>query len=136
MYIIKNLVYGHEMANNRSLNNNVNGFGIELSEEINGKKFEISSPYHGGQVDGDVLSVIFGCCITDDDNNPKFMEQLVKAHENEENYKRDYNQFLNKFKNDLNKDMGEEETSDEFFQELIVWLDNTEPKFYFVESSS
>lgn len=130
MYTFNNFVYGHRMADDKRLNNELDSYGLEFSS--NG--FEVSTPYHGGKLPGDTYPVIFGKVITDDDNNEFFIDEVRLAKESD--YEDDYRKFLSEFKNSLNEDRGEEKKYDEFIDRLIKFLDDNDPMFYTVEASS
>lgn len=139
MYTFNLFVYGHKMSENKELNNKVSDFDLYCPKFINNKKFEIDCPYHGGQITGDVYSVVFGTVITDDDRNPNLISEIQNMKK--EDYEKDYLEYLDFVKKDLvdNKNIDGDEEDQEynlFVDELIDYLDNTEPQFYQVESSS
>ena len=135
MYTFNIFIYGHKLANDKEINNLVHAFDLDFRKTINDKKFEVSAPYHGGQVAGDLHSIIFGTNITDDDHNPNFVNTVRSVKE--EDYKKDYTEFLELFKRDLldNKGLGEDDY-DEAVDKIIVFLDSTNPEFYTIEASS
>ena len=135
MYTFNIFIYGHRLANNEEINALVHAFDLEFRKTINDKRFEVSTPYHGGQVAGDLRSIIFGTNITDDDHNPNFVTKVRSVKE--EDYKKDYTEFLELFKRDLldNKGLGEDDY-DEAVDKIIVFLDSTNPEFYTIEVSS
>lgn len=136
MYTFNYYVYGHKMSANSELNNELWEFDPEFSQTINGKYYEVNFPYHGGQVNGDVLSCVFGTTVTDDDQNPNLINEIRNF--NEDDYKNDYLDFLQNFKNNLNANLGVpgEEDYDLFVNKLISFLDSTDPELYSVEASS
>lgn len=135
MYIINNFVFGHNMSLNKELNNAISDFDFEFEKEISGKLFEVRTPYHGGQVDGDTYSVIFGIIITGDDGNKNYVSEVRAAKL--ENYISDYNEFLEACISELKLGKGTyNDDYDEFLDKLISYLQSTKPGFYSVESSS
>ena len=64
MYTFNNFIFGHNLSKNKELNNFVHSIGLEFNKKINDKLFEISCPYHGGRVRGDIFPIIFGTNIT------------------------------------------------------------------------
>jgi DNA-binding Lrp family transcriptional regulator len=123
------------MSANPELNNTlVEGFDLEFSHHIGNRRYEISTPYHGGQCAGDVYSIIFGHEITDDDSNEDYIDEIRNAKE--EDYKEEYLVFLEVLKKQLTADMGKEDDYDKFVNDLIEFLDNNKPGFYTVEASS
>ncbi len=138
MYTYNEFVFGQNLFLNKELNLRVHDFGLECRYNINGKKFQLDHPYHGGQVAGDNLSVILGHSITDDDNNPEYINTV--RNKKEEDYIKDYNEFVKLLKEELltikgtNEKMGEE--FDKTIDDLIEFLDSTSPGFYTVEISS
>ncbi|MBA3984986.1 MAG: hypothetical protein H0X63_00015 [Flavobacteriales bacterium] len=134
MYTYNNFVFGHNLSINKELNNSLHEFDICFSTRIGLKKFEISTPYHGGKCSGDTQSVILGVLITDDDNNTNYIDEVRNAKE--EDYIHDYNIFLDKFKAALIEDKGHESDYDEVADNLIEFLDTNKPGFYSVQASS
>mgnify|MGYP000896186147 CR=1 FL=1 len=139
MYTFNLFVYGHKMSVNKDLNNQISDFDLYCSKFINGKKFEIYCPYHGGQILGDVYSVVFGTIITDDDNNSNLITEIQNFKK--EDYEKDYVEYLDFVKKDLidNKSVVDGEECKEynlFVDKLIDFLNNTKPQFYQVEASS
>ena len=134
MYTYNIFVFGHDLSKNKDLNNSMEELCGGAQYIINGKKFKINRPYHGGQVRGDTFSVIFGIEITDDDDNPNYINKIKKSKK--ENYIEDYNLFINKLKEDCNKEMGVDNWYDKMVKELFEFIDNNEPDFYTVEASS
>ncbi len=133
MYTYHNFVFGHDLSLNEELKNEVLEFGFEMSEEINGRRFEISAPYHGGRG----KPIIVGVIITDDDvTNKNYINEVRSAKE--EDYLNDYNTFVESVKKNLIADMGVDdgEDYDKFTDQLIDFLDNNKPIFYNVEVTS
>ncbi len=129
MYTFNFFVYGHRMANNPELNNSLREWDLEFQKG----DYEVSFPYNGGQVRGDIYSVIFGKIITDDDNNPNYVREVRNAKESD--YEKDYQKFVNSYKQFL-KDVEFEGDDKILVEKLINFLDNTKPEFYSVEASS
>lgn len=136
MYICNIFCFGHKMADNKKLNNFISDLDLEFSKSINGKIYEVSYPYHGGQVNGDKYSIIFGYEITDDDNNPNYINEIRNAKE--EDYIKEYNIFISEYINILKNDDFSYLNEDELkiLKELIDFLEKTKPCFYSVEISS
>ena len=67
-------------VNDPELNEKFCEFDISFSKLINGKKYEVNTPYHGGQVAGDVSSVIFGIIVTDDDGDYWIKDIIVSGY--------------------------------------------------------
>lgn len=134
MYTFNYLVFGHNLAINHELNNAVHEFDLSFQTTINGKEFVVDTPYHGGQVNGDTLSVVFGCNITSDESNPDYINLIRNAKE--EDYLADYNKFIDELTKDLTSNKGEEGDYDKFVDELIKFLKENKPTFYSVEASS
>jgi len=134
MYTFNFFVYGHDIKNSPELNDELHDCDLEFTEQINGFKFEVDFPYHGGQVAGDVCSTIFGTVIADDDGNSNYTNEVRNAKE--EKYKENYILFLEKFKEHMTKNLGVDSGYDEVVNNLIEYLENTQPGFYSVEASS
>lgn len=154
MYTYNNFVYGHDLSINKELNNNISEFDISFQSNINGKNYEVNSPYHGGQVNGDTMSVIFGHILTDDDDKSNYVMTVRSAKE--EDYQEDYKLFLERFF--INEQEGIDEMKDvtselgrwyveqnrtqqiteyeTFINQLKDFTDNNLPTFYQVEASS
>lgn len=127
-------VFGHDLSIDKQLNNDLHSSCIELEKNINGINFKISTPYHGGQVKGDLYSLIFGTVITYDDNNKEYINEVKNAKE--EDYITEYHQFIDYFINLIILDKGQDAEMDIFIDKLIHFLQNNKPKFYTVEASS
>lgn len=130
MYVIKNLFYGHDLSVDKELNDELWGYDIEYERIIDGFRFEVSVPYHGGQCAGDAMSVFFGTFVTADDCNKNFAKEVRTAKE--DNFKKPYREFVNSFLDYLNTMVGEED----FVRKITNFLSTMEPDFYIVESSS
>lgn len=135
MYIIKNFFFGHNLSINKELNNLVWEFDVYFNRTINNKQFVIETPYHGGQVDGDTLSIFCGINITDDDGNDLFLDIIQSSKK--EDYEQEYNVFINQVIDEilLDKEDGLPDYN-EFADKFVKFLKETTPEFYFVESSS
>ncbi len=140
MYIYNEFIFGHQLSIDKELNNDLCDYDIEYQKTINGKKFEIDFPYHGGQVNGDTYSCVFGVVITDNDGNPNFIDEVRNSKE--EDYLSDYNIFITSLIKDINDNRGLEEDEEmnkdyeNFANRLIEFLQSNKPKFYEVELSS
>jgi hypothetical protein len=136
MYTFKHYVYGHDLSKEPELNNGLWEFDLCYSKVINDKEFEIEYPYHGGQISGDVYSCIFGCIITDDDNNDNLISEIQNFKK--EDYEKDYLTFIDFVKKDLidNKGIDDDTNYDSLVDKIISFLDSNEPKLYTVEASS
>jgi hypothetical protein len=139
MYTFNLFCFGHELGINKELNNSLSELDIDETININGREFEFRFPYHGGQVDGDTFSCVFGTVITDDDGNRAYTKEIREAKE--EDYKEDYNKFLTEFIDRLNKSVEEFKEYDdkeavEIIEKFIQFLKENEPCFYSVEASS
>ena len=137
MYTFNIFCFGHDLSLNKELNNKLSEFDFEFNTNINGRNWEINFPYHGGQVQGDCYSCIFGTQITDDDNNKNYIKEIKNAKESD--YIDSYNQFLkiliSELENYTNLDEYEEEIK-KIIEELKIFLSENEPGFYSVEASS
>lgn len=92
MYTFNLFCFGHQLEKNPELNNLLCEMDLDFSATINGKRFEVDFPYHGGKCRGDVYSCVFGTIITDDDQNILFVDTIRNSKESD--YLDDYNQFL------------------------------------------
>ena len=136
MYTYNIFCFGHELAKNKELNNLLDEFDLEFKCKIGDKIWEIYFPYHGGQVDGDTLSCIFGCKISHNDRNPNWLKTIRGAKK--EDYIFDYGIFLKKLFTELEspENLGIEEEYDNLVDSLREWVYNNEPDFYMIEASS
>lgn len=136
MYTYNIFCFGHKMADNKKLNNFISELDLEFSKSINGKIYKVSYPYHGGQVNGDTYSTIFGYEITDDDNNPDYINVIRNVKE--EDFIKGYNIFISEYINMLKTDDFSDLNEDELkiLTELIDFLEKTQPCFYSVQASS
>lgn len=136
MYTYNLFVFGHDVSKDKEINNLIWECDLEFRKTINGKKFEVSFPYHGGIVKGDTYAVLFGVYITDDDHNSNYVSEVRNAKE--EDYINDYNQFLKEFIDNLtdfeNGLAGTEDETD--LKPLLDYLNNTKPEFYNLQVSS
>lgn len=137
MYIINNFVYGHRMFRSPALNNEMVENELSFRTNVNGKIYEVDFPYHGGQVDGDIYSVIMGHLITSDDGNENYTDEMIAVIQNENEYREEYNIFLKRYIENIEGGRGGYgENYDSVLDDLIEYLNNTEPEFYTVQSSS
>jgi hypothetical protein len=148
MYTYNILCFGHELASNKELNNFLMMYDVEFFDVIKGNEWQVSFPYHGGQVKGDTHSCVFGNIITDDDDNPYYLQEVRGLKE--EDYLPDYQIFLDKLfaecqddiehmNTNFNKSLEEIEYREAYIQligELKQFIKKNKPKFYTVEASS
>lgn len=140
MYTLNNFVYGHKMATDEKLNNELHDWDFEFREKVDGKKFTLNFPYHGGQCAGSVYSCILGCEITDDDQNPHYIDEVRSAKE--EDYSDGYKKFIGIIISGMEEDLNSEWVGDDkenyvnFVNKFKEFIKNNEPCFYSVESSS
>jgi hypothetical protein len=139
MYTFNLFCFGHQLSKNPELNNLLNEYDLEFHTTINGKRFEVDFPYHGGQCRGDVYSCVFGTIITDDDQNIMYVDTIRNAKESD--YLDDYNQFLDQLFKGLDDDIQncgihEKEEFKNIVTKLKDFIANNEPEFYCVEASS
>ena len=136
MYTFNILCFGHEMAKDKQLNNELNDWDIEFSMKINDRMWEVDFPYHGGQIG--YCSCVFGIRIADDDNSPNYIEEIRTAKE--EDFIDDYNKFLQNLLDGLEKDVEiagiHEKEIKLIVDKLNIFVKNNKPKFYSVEASS
>ena len=132
MYTYEVVLFGHNISIDEDLNNKLHGYDMKFSKTLNGKKFDMDTPYHGG---GGVYPIIFGYYLTDTDNNPNFIKEIRSAKE--EDLINDYNIFLEEFKQMLIDNLGcYEPEYDEFVKEILIFFDEHQPEFYSVQVSS
>ncbi len=132
MYTYNLFCYGHVMANNPELNEELHENDVQFKTTINGKTYEIDFPYHGGQTAGDIASCVFGTVIHDDyHKNANFVKLIKNAKESD--YKDNYNQFLKQLFEYLTSG---EYISEKSIKELKHFLDKNQPEFYLLEVSS
>jgi hypothetical protein len=124
------------MSVNKELNNFIHDYDLVYDSKIDGKNYEVSTPYHGGQCAGDLYSTVFGIQITDDDGNPNYVDEVRAIKESD--YTESYNKFVLEYIEDMKSLIEDEEFSDEkeTLLELVDFLINTEPSLYSVELSS
>ena len=130
MYTFNYFRFGHKMSRNKELNNLLHDYDLEFSKVINGKKFEISFLYNGSQVSGNIYSVIFGISITDDDQNPNYIDEVRRA--NSSDYEVEYQQFLDEYVDWIKSDG----SNIELANLLLNYLNSNKPEFYSVQGSS
>ena len=135
MYTFNLFCFGHRLAKNKELNNSLHDWCIEFNKTINGKNFEVSFPYHGGQVRNDCYSCVFGIIISDDDN-PDYVNNIKSV--NELDYLNDYNEFLRIFFHEFESDTYAEHEKEilEVVKRLKKFIIENKPEFYTVEISS
>ena len=136
MYTFNYFCFGHDLSVDKNLNNTLNEYDVEFFLSINKKDWQVDFPYHGGQINGDCYSCIFGTVIASDDNNRNYINKIRNAKE--EDYINDYNEFLTKLFIDLESDaQGEYENEMKLliFQ-LKTFIKKHKPGFYSVEASS
>lgn len=141
MYIINNLMYGHNLSENRELSELIWEYDVDFKREKNGVCYRVHRPYHGGQVADEIPSIMFGAEITDDDGNRDYIKQAREAKE--ETYQKDYQEFVQEFLTDLKANVGldedyadDEEDYSKFVEKMEKFLSENEPEIYSVESSS
>ena len=141
MYTYNLFCYGHKLRVNKDLNNKLMEFDLEFSKTINGKRWEVNFPYHGGQCGDMAYSCVFGHNITHDDNNEEFIN--VVRNSKEEDYQSDYQTFLNDFYWELDniytpsfKGESDEEEFNKFIMDIKHFINSNKPEFYNVEASS
>ena len=137
MYTYNMLVFGHNFSIDPQVNNAIHDFDLEHLEVINGKTFEVSMPYHGGQIAGDTFSVVCGFEITDDDQNTNYLAE-VKAFV-EADYVENYRLFIESYKKVVVLPFLKETESKEEFRvvaAILTFLESREPGVYTVEASS
>ena len=134
MYTINNFCYGHQIAEDKKLNNSLNLHDVEFRTVINDKTYEVSIPYHGGVISNDIHPIIFGCCITHDDCNPDYISEV--RNNREEDYYEGYQIFLQQFIEAMEEEAELEEEFEPLVTQLKSFLNEASPKFYAVESSS
>lgn len=133
MYTFNLFCFGHELALDKDLNNELEEM-ISYHIKIKGKTWEIDFPYHGGRVAGDIMPCVFGRIITDDDHNPLFLDEVRNSKESD--YMEDYNIFITNLYKDLDEDLKMDPSFEEFYNRLKKFINENKPKFYLVEVSS
>lgn len=134
MYTYNIFCYGHRIADNEEFNEFIGENDLVFRETtILGKKYEVSTPYHGG---ASTYPIIFGAVITDDDNNPYYIDEVRSA--DEKDYEQGYAEFLQRYINDFNLEDFDDMDSKEkqTFEKLFNYLKTTPARFYSVEASS
>ena len=139
MYTFNTYVFGHNTKKDEKIHNLFLIYDLYFSEVYNGMKFEVDTPYHGGALKELEFPVIIGHTITDDDDNPDFLNEVRSSKE--EDFIDSYQLFINDFKKIITDDI---DRCDEFEKEeyekdvntILTFLDNNKPEFYLVECSS
>lgn len=134
MYTSNCFCFGHQLASDKKLNNLLQDWDVYFKININGRYWVVDFPYHGGQIDGDTYSCIFGTNITDDDDNPFYIDEVRNAKE--EDYLTDYKIFLGKVVSGLEQDAKLQPEFKDVVDKLKKFLQTNKPKFYSVEISS
>ena len=139
MYTLNLFCFWHKMSLDKELNNLIVDLDLYFKTSINGRDWELSFPYHGGQVNGDCYSIIFGTVITDDDDNENYIDEIRNA--NEKDYINDYNEFITKLLIAFDEDakICDAETNGEYskiLDRLKKFINTNKPEFYSVEVSS
>ena len=134
MYTFNLFIYGIQMSENPDINNLLHSCDAEFSTKINGKRWEVNFPYHGGQCRGDVYSCIFGIQISDDDRNPNYVSAIRNSKE--EDYIEDFKIFLDQYISYLDQNFGTDPEFDSDMKKIIDFIRNQKPCFYSVEASS
>lgn len=130
MYTYNLFCYGHNLSKNPILNNLAWEYDVYFNEKINNIKFKLDFPYHGGKVKGDTYSCVFGTEITDDDNNPSYIDTVKNSNVND--YKNSYDEFLKLVIKGLEDDALLENDTDftNFVNDFKNFINNNEPCFY------
>ena len=130
------LVFGHDFSVNATINNTIHGYDLEYSSTVNDKEFEVSNPYHGGQIAGDTFSVVCGYTVSDDDSNKQYLKQVKQFVEAD--YLADYLAFVEEYKEFLLETISETDDEDEKteIQAVYDFFGSHEPSLYSVEVSS
>jgi hypothetical protein len=145
MYTYNSYVYGLNFSVNKKLNKFLSDNDLEFRSKINGTDFECTFPYHGGQVAGDTVSVIFGHRFTDTDGNPGHVKEIFNY--DKEKSKASYQQFAGAYILELDEFIKEAEKENWFnekelaeykatIEEIKEFIRNGEPDIYSVEESS
>lgn len=143
MYTFNNFCYGIDMSVNPTLNNFILEQDLVYNNKINGMQYEVSTPYHGGQCLGDVYSIIMGINITDDDNNPEYVNEIRSV--NECTYQEEFEIFRQEYLAELDliadewkgwNTKGQYDDGLVMLNELKEFITNSIPGFYTVELSS
>ena len=134
MYTYNLYIYGHKIDEDPELNSDITHFFDGFNKVIDGKEFEVSSPYHGGRVRGDIFPVIFGHIITDDDHNTYLIDTIRNFKE--EDYEKSYSKFIDELMKDINSEKGTDDEYDLIVDRLQKFISNNKPQLYSVEVSS
>jgi len=131
MYTYNLFIYGHDLLQDEDLLDDISGFEFHFIRVIDGKKFEVSTRYHGGSK---YEPMVLGTEITDTDNNPGFVNEVRMA--NETDYAENYAEFIRLFKSELESERGADSEYDSAVDRLLKFIDSTKPGFYLLEVSS
>jgi hypothetical protein len=143
MYIINDFVFGYDLNEDLELKQMIEDIDLEFSKSIGDLFFEISSPYHGGCMSLDCPKLFGTIIASDDDNEINYVTEIRNAKE--EDYLDSFKEFVETFKKEAFNAYSEKDKVNYFkeyeeytntLKEIIKRLDNLEPKFYILESSS
>ena len=143
MYIINEFIFGYDLNEDLELKQMIEDIDLEFSKSINGLNFEIYRPYHGSCMSLKDCPIQFGVSITDDDMNSDYVNEIRNAKE--EDYLDSFKEFVEIFKKEAFNAYSEKDKVKYFkeyeeytntLKEIIKRLDNLEPKFYTLETSS
>lgn len=137
MYTYNIFCFGLQMSTDKELNNFLWELELDLNKKINQKEWCVNFPYHGGQVNGDCYSCVFGHEIIDDDYNPEYVNTIRNVKEND--YIIDYNLFIEEFYKELllvEEVLLEKEYDTTLLERLKNFIKTSKPTFYTVEVSS
>lgn len=131
MYTFDLFVYGHDISDRDDLCSFFSYMDVGFSENINGRKYELISHYHGGSR---YYPYSLGCIIANNnDNRDKYIDIIRNA--NEDDYKADYNTFISLLIQHLDSIVDSQEDIKNV-NEFKQFINNNKPKFYMVEVSS
>jgi hypothetical protein len=150
MYTYNLFCCGIDLTKKENLANHIEEI-CEFEMKINGKSYELTTPYQGGLVSGDVFPIVFGTIITDDDHNKEYTNEIRNAKESD--YKEEYENFVkvlvNEIKNDnllsdkeiesVDNNVEQKEYIEDIIKksnQLIDYIEKTEPHFYTMQVSS
>lgn len=133
MYTYNLFIFGHNMSVNKKLNEFIGDMDIVLSKRIGNNKYECDLEYHGGSFD---YQILFGVNITDDDQNPNFINKVRDAKSS--TYIDEYNIFLSDYIEELllATELGEFDEDRDTVNELVSFLNTEKPDFYTLQVSS
>lgn len=136
MYIIKSLTFGLDILSNEKIKELFEK--TNLQEIVEGVTGFASSAYHG-DADWPVLQI--GIEITSDDGNKNFLKECRAAKK--EDYIDEYDRLKKEFLLELNEFLIETEQEEpltsadrEALATFSKWVEESEPDFYYFESSS